>query len=354
MSLLWADIPDRSDGIYGTDTSLFLDGVYASFNGSVVDDPDPAIGAAGKVVRLSGSNQRLLRWILPGTRTQVGMGCRTWLDFIPSQTDREPEIHQYRDAGNNPIVSIVISTTGSIQVHAGERSDTLLGESAQNVVTANSWRHIESDVIFDAAVGEVRVWIEGALVLELLNVNTGATPCGQVAWVMEADATNGTTPTHIKEIFVRDGLGTTNTGQMGQVGVYFLRVNEDISSGWTTSSGTDEFDLLDDSPPVDTDFISADDSLPAPSIMGLENLPADIVNVRGLISIARSLKTDSGTGNLQVSLTPNGVDYDLGADNPITTTETYTYDVSELSPDTGLNWTPIEVDSLNIRLDRTL
>ena len=355
MSLIWADIPDRSLGVYGADDNLLTDGLYASWNGELVDDPDPNI-SVGKVMLLDGSGTRLARWILPATRTTVGMGCRVNISNIPTQTNREPEVHQYRNASNNALCTIVISTTGSIQVMQGTREGTLLAESAQDVISANAWRHIESEVFLNATTGTVKVWVEGVLVVDANTLSTSSEglPCAQVAFQMDADNTNARTPTHLKDIFIRDDQGSVNNSQIGTVTVYYRPPTSDVSSGWTPSTGTDDWDLLDDSPPNDATYISADDTPPAASIMETDSLPADVVSIRGIISLARSLKTDAGDGNIQVSLSPNGTDWDTGGDYSVTTSEAYYHDVSEVSPTTGVAWTPIEFASLQIRLDRTV
>jgi hypothetical protein len=358
MSLIWCDIPDRSVGIYGANHTLLTQGLYAQSTVTLVDDPDPNIGAAGKVANFfSGSeDDEVLRFILPGTRTTVGMGGRLFLANIPTETDREPPFHQYRNASNGNLVTIVVSTTGSIQVMRGTSSGTLIAESAQDVIPAQSWRHIESEVFFSATDGTVKVWVEGQLVIDEDTLNTSAAglPCAQVAWGNEEDNVGGETNVYMKDIFLRDDQGTVNNSQIGPCTVYYRPPSSDISSGWTPSSGTSDYELLDESPPDDAGYISADDSPPAPSIMGMDDLPADVVAIRGIISVARALKTDSGDGNLQVSLSPNGVDWDTGADNAVSTTESYYHDVSELSPATGVAWTPTEFNAARIRLDRTV
>jgi hypothetical protein len=86
----------------------------------------------------------------------------------------------------------------------------------------------------------------------------------------------------------------------------------------------------------------------------MENLPPDITSVRALISVTRHRKIDGGDGNVQTALSPNGTNWDNGADRPITTAFQYDFDVSEVSPVTSSPWTPVEVDSLKLRINRTL
>jgi hypothetical protein len=356
MSLIWCDIPDRSIGMYDSTESLMQEGLYAQIgDAQLVNDPDPNIGSAGRVIRMySGAGDiTQLRWILPGLRNEVGMGCRFFTANIPVDTGVEVEVHQYRNAGNTNLVSIVVSTTGSIQVCSGGRGGTVLAESAQDVISADAWRHIESEVTFSATVGTAKVWIEGVEVINATGLNTGSVDCAQVSFTHNDDGAGFGTVCYIKDIFIRDGLGTVNNGQIGPCTVYYRPPSSDVSSGWT-STGVSDFGVLDESPADDADYISADDTLPAPSIMEMDALPSDVVGIRGIVTVARSRKTDSGDGSLQVSISPNGTDWDTGVDNPVTTTEAYYVDVSELSPDTGASWTPTEFNSARIRLDRTV
>jgi hypothetical protein len=93
---------------------------------------------------------------------------------------------------------------------------------------------------------------------------------------------------------------------------------------------------------------------PAADIVSFTDLSADVTSVKGIMSIQRAAKTDGGDGNLQVSLSPNGTDWDAGTDNALTTAQTYYSDTSEVSPATSGAWTVAEVNALQGKLNRTL
>lgn len=356
MTLLHADFPSGSRGIYDVDENLMLDGLWAQESNVVLEtDPDPNIvnGLCLRVSSSAGGNGQV-RMVLPAAKLTVGMGCRVWLSNIPTATNQRPSPHVYRDAGNNPLVSIVVSATGSIQAYRGTRTGTLLGETSGPVLTPNAWRHVESLVTFDEATGSVEVRVEGETVLNLTNVNTSAGPCAQIAVFNESNGSGGTTQYRIKDFTLHDGDGTQNNGFIGTCGVYWLPMAADVSSGWSRTSGSSDYALVDESPPNDADYIFAGESpIPAPSIMETGVLPPDIVSVRGVISVVRAQKSDSGDANLQISLSPNGVDWDDGADRPISTAFTYYRDVSELSPNGGFPWTPLEFP-VQTKLNRTI
>lgn len=105
--------------------------------------------------------------------------------------------------------------------------------------------------------------------------------------------------------------------------------------------------------PQDLSYMSANSTPPAAMEYGFDNLPADVTSVRGLLVVGRMRKVDGGDGNVQMSLISNG-DVGNGANRPITTTFSYWYDVSQLDPDTGLPWTPLAVNNMTGRINRTL
>lgn len=105
--------------------------------------------------------------------------------------------------------------------------------------------------------------------------------------------------------------------------------------------------------PTDASLIEAAVGATAAEV-SFSDLPADTTTVRGLISVTRSYNSDGGDGNLQTSLSPNGTNYTLGANRPLTTAPTFYKDVSTVSPATSTAWTPTEVNSIRIKFNRTV
>jgi hypothetical protein len=106
--------------------------------------------------------------------------------------------------------------------------------------------------------------------------------------------------------------------------------------------------------PTDTSYISAADTLPAAAKFNMTDLPPDITSIRAAVSIGRMKKIDGGDCDMQMALSPNNTDWDSGTDRNITVADTWHWDVSHLSPATGVSWTPTEINNLIMRVDRTL
>lgn len=354
MSLVWADFPSGHTGLYGTNTSFMDDGLYAAVGGdaSLGEDPDPNV--TGNVLTISRGAQngigQKLRFILPSAQATFGMSARIWLPSLPSNS-AHPPFFRFEDGANAEIFRIEPTTTGALQVfYAGGDSTTVAP-----VMVANAWQHIEVKVTVSATVGTIEIRREGVAVLELTGLNTGTASAEQCSICSRNNGSTLQTPStyYVKDWVIWDGAGSINNDFLGSVIVYPLLTASDISLNWTPSTGATGFDLIDEAPPVDGDYIEAPDPAPAPAVMSLTDLPADVTSVKGLITVVRAAKTDGGDGNLQTSLISNAVTGN-GTDRAITTAFSYYRDVFELDPDTSAAWLPSAVDAADIQFDRTV
>lgn len=328
-----------------------LDGVFAYIGNfssvTLVEDPDPIV--TGPVLRIgSGSGQSSdTRFVLSTTQTTVGMAHRIWLEALPNNTGMTPRTMQFRDASNGTIVYTVVTTTGAIELRAG--NGTLLGSTTGPVVTANAWWHLEGRFTgFGGSAGVFELRVEGVTVMNVSAITTSL-PCAQVCSSAEGFAT-----TYIKDYVVYDGSGGNNTGFLGSVVVAPLTPMSDVLTGWTPSTGTLHYALVDNSPPLDsTEYVTAPFPVPTPDQYGLTNLPDDVTSIRAIMTMVRARKTDGGDGNLQVSMV-SGASVGNGADRPITAAFTYWRDVFPTDPATGAAWLPGAVDAAQLRINRTL
>lgn len=358
MSLLWADFPSGQTGLYGTTEARMLDGLYADQDGAfeLIEDPDPNV--TGNVCHYeTGTTGSRLRKVLPAAVSALGIGERVWFPTLPPSVNQRGFIAKFKDNNNVTHVSFYVDTTGTISAYRGNYSGgTLLGTSTSPVIVAGAWQNVEMKVLFSNTVGTIEVRVEGVVVAGLNltgldTVNSALTTCAQIEFGF--DDTANFAQWYQKDLVVWDTAGSINNDFFGSVSVYALRTDGDVSLNWTPSTGATGWNLLDESPPDDADYISAGDPPPSPAVMSLTDLPEDVTSVRGLIAIARSRKTDGGDGNLQVSMVSNGTPGN-GSDRPITTAFTYWFDVFETDPDTSAAWTPVAVDAADIQFDRTL
>lgn len=379
MAILWADNFKN----YGTNISRMLDGIYAEASTTtnrVILGADPDPNATGNVVSLNRTisqssypftSASILRKLYGASATTAGVSFRYYTPVLPNLNSVVACGVSFTDAGNIAQVSIRLRPNGALEVTRGSFNlgtispspggtpGVILGETAAGVILPSSWNHIEIKTVISDTVGSVEIRVNGITVLNLTNQDTLASgTSGDIQQIRLAACyvTGGNEPTnprcYYKDLILWDNSGSVNNDFIGAASVYTLTPNSDDSFNWTPSTGSTGFNLIDEESPDDADYISAGDPPPAASTFGLTNLPPDIVSVKALIPVTRSRKIDGGDGNLQTGL--KGTLVDLGADYPITTAFTYRWDVSELSPDTGVPWTPVEVDAVKLQVNRTL
>jgi hypothetical protein len=298
---------------------------------------------------------------MPTARLQAGIALRIWVSSLPSTATHSFGLC-FKTAGNNHQALIWMTPTGQISwgntVGGGTTLQNFFSEvttvetSGALAITPGSWVHFEA--FYDSATGDYELRIEG---VTILSGNDPSGDSGVETGIFEfldkvSDDSGGTTNWWIKDLVVWDGEGTQNNDFVGPVQVIALPVNADVSSGWTPSTGTSDYQMLDELTPNDADYIEADETPPAPSIMEFEDLPVEIIGVRALMTVVRTLKTDGGDATAQVSLRYNAADDD-GSDDAVQISAIYHWDVSELNPDTGLLWAPTEVDDAQIVINRT-
>lgn len=368
MAIIWADFPSGQHGLYGSDNSFMLNGIWADFfndTGSggqmaLTSDPDPNIASAGYVLVVEGGDfagptGNYARIVNPaGAQTTSGMGFRLWPSGLPSSASEAGGAKWWFATSSNVVVAYcLVMPDGSIAAY--NSSNTLLGQS-EPCVTANAYTHIETKVLRDASAGTLEVRVNGVAKLELDTLALGANDIGMVRIGADSNVNSGGSDkvNYYKDFVYWDGTGSEGNDFQGSVAVRDLYTDADISLNWTPSTGSTGWDLIDEIPPVDTDYIQAGDPAPDPAKFSVTNLPDDVTSVRALLPIVRAVKTDGGDCNIQVGITPNDTNWDDGADRPITTAYTYWWDVSHLSPATAAPWTPAEVNAAYVRADRTL
>jgi hypothetical protein len=341
--------------MYGGVGARLLDGVYAqSLRCDLLADPDGI--SAGWAARLGSTGSGLLRHVLPENVTISGQAMRVWLVALPSSSSMHPAPICWKDAGNNFLYSVTVTTTGRLEVRTGGPTGTILMTTTNPVITADGWYHFEGKLEVDAAAGSIEVRVEGITVIDLSGINTGVTAVSQVEINNIATGTGADVLMYIKDFVVWNGDGTHNTDFLGSVIVAGLVPTADVDLNWTPSTGAVGFSILDNRPPIDTQYIGAPNPPPPAYVCELSDLPPDVTSVKAIMTMVRAAKTDGGDASLQIGVIsdPDGSPATaLGEDRPITVAQTYWRDVFEEDPVTSAPWLPDAVDAAELQIDRT-
>lgn len=371
MAIIWADFPSGQRGIYDSDGSLMLNGVWAetssasAFQNLLTDDPDPNIGSAGVVLRTdsltssSGDSAEQARFALPAEVTTLGLAFRMWPVKLPTVEGMCPAF-AFRTNANAGIITVWISTTGQLIAYAGGNNmfGGLGAELGRSVpcITANTWQHVETKATKGAGTGAIEIRVNGAVKLNLTGLTLSASNIAQfsVGNHENSGSSDGAMITYYKDLVVWDTSGSYGNDFQGSVAIHDLIPDGDIALNWTPSTGATGWNLIDENLPNDGDYISAASPPPAAAVFSLTNLPPDVTSIRALLPIMRVMKTDGGDCDVQAGLTPDNVAWVNGANVPVTTAFTYFWSPIHTSPATAAPWTPAEVNAAYVRVNRTV
>lgn len=339
--------------IYGTDPGFMLENGYAEIGGiQLVADPDGS--SAQRCILFPanlGQTGTGFRYVLQTATAKVGVALRLWMGALPANTGQRPPIIMWSDANNVEIARVQVETTGRLSIVRGD--SVVLGTTVSPVITAVGWWHIEAfiDVVSDTA----QIRVEGVEKLALTGCAFPGTAVYQTSHRTDGDNTSAYPAQYMKDICWWNGLGTENNDFLGSVQCLNLLPNSDVDLGdWVPITGTQAYPILDNNPPDDAIYLSADvAAVDAPMVVGLTDLPADVSSVRGIVTFVRAEKNDGGDGNIQVSVISGAMTGD-GEDRPITAAPIYWKDVFELDPNTSAPWTPGAVDLAELQINRTV
>lgn len=333
--------------------------LITSSGSNLVADPDPNAAAGSMCLRVSGGSNsgstNLARIALTDPHTKAGVAFRLWMPSLGEAAS----VH-FRSTANAALYRLVVGANGSLSIRritgSGAGAEVVVFDSVAPLLFGGAWTHFEW--IWDRTTNDFEVYREGLPVAALTGVDADGPVSGNIGIIGFAQSQpggggEGVGVARIKDLFIYNGAGSHVNSQVGPVSVTMHPVDSDVSSGWTRSSGTSDYELLDETVADDAGYISAPDTLPAPSIMGFTNLNPDVVAVRAINLVYRGRKTDGGDASVQTAFL-SGVSTDSGTNRAISTAYTYYWDVSELDPATAAPWTPSAVDAATLSINRTV
>lgn len=339
--------------IYGTDNTLLTDGVYAAaafgFGGGLVTDPDGL--STQRCLFFNGGE---LRYPLLTPTDVIGNCRRIWCAALPSLFDAEPILFSWKDIDNIQIAKVTVQTNGAIKfsIDGGAEYSTNVP-----VITAEAWWHIECriDVKTDGT-GTFELRVEGQTVIDETALDFNRDTIYQCCMGGETNGGGFTGQSHAKDYVIWNDLGTDNVDFLGPVRVINLVPNaDDDLGGWTPNTGVSGYPILDNNPPLNTEYLIGTPAAVAdPMAYDLTALPDDITAVKGVITYVRARKIDGGYGSLQTSMIGTADVESPGTDRAITAGYVYWRDVHERDPGTDAPWTRVAVNASKIKIDRTL
>lgn len=375
MSLLWMDGFDH----YGDDESKMLDGAWAEYFGATwgnagsayLDTAKARTGARAIHFKIGipfgstyASGQQRVWWrrVFGENKVRAGVGLAIYMDELPANPNRIGV--SFCDENNAAQLTCYVLPTGAWQVYRGGiptsingSIGTLLGTSAVALV-AKGWNHVEIWATADDAAGAVEIRVNGVTVINLTGIDTVASSLvhfaqvryGEFGWRsqdvgMQADW-------YIEDLFAADDQGLINNDFIGDKKVYTKFPDADTTTqDWIPSTGATAWEILSNNPADDAEFLTADN--PGDTLIEeVEDLPADVVSIAGIMPTARAWKTDAGNAKIQLGML-SGSSLDVGVEHALSMAISYHWDVFELDPDTGAAWTVEGYNAAQVQVERT-
>jgi hypothetical protein len=299
----------------------------------------------------------------------------------------ETVIADFRDSYGNSNIILMVETTGILRVVRGSGNNgsegvagTTLVRTDTPAVVAHSFQHIEMKVHFDSSAGSVEIRVNGVTVINESSINTVAsnaeqdepdlklTPealCAEINFPLqqdtsqsnEADSSNPMEDRFLADVIVWDDSGANNNDFIGDHFVSMLVPTADTAQAdWTPTSGSG-FEKINDRPGSDrsdTDYLYA--GVPGSptelkSEFDIENLNSTAGSVAAVATGAFLRKTQAGKADFQFGIVQGGSE-SKGPVHQIASAYNYFEDVFEVDPSSGVAFTPTDVNSLKLQLNR--
>ena len=348
--LLWIDGFDH----YGSTANRLLEGAYAGASQVTLSNLNPRTGA--RHARIQGGFETGLRRVFGADKTVVGIGHAFLIPSLPTDSTSVC-LASPRNNANAIQCSITVTSTGQLVVTDGNMDGPVLATGPVSVVPG-SYQHFECRLTLEGTTLSVEARLNGVTVLNASGLEV--TVPGPMAQVLIGCSGQGTFgfPAFmaVDDLYAWDGEGTANNDFVGDKKVYTAFPTSDgAEQEWTPSVGSDGFAMLDNVPPQDAiEFLSAEigGSGGERSSFGIDDFPAEIVSIAGLMTATRFWKTDAGDARTVVSVVSDAVE-EPGAEHALSISPRWYHDVFEVDPATGTPWTLADVNAVATVIART-
>ena len=268
------------------------------------------------------------------------------------------------DPANNDQIIFTLGTDGAIVVYrSGANAPgstftaTLLGRTVP-IIGAGAYQHIEIYAkAGNGSDGAIEIRVDEVTRLNLTGIDTVFTSNVEFSQAKWGRYLNGATipgAIDLVDVYCNDTTDDSSGCNtfVGDVKSGVIMVNADTAQAdFTLSSGVSGYELLDETPPNDSDYITTAGTT-AESDFGLADTPANISEILTVRPFDRAWKDDAGTAEIAPNLKSNAVKATVSG-QPITTAPAYYDSNVPLNPDTGAPWTGAELDAALRVVERT-
>lgn len=337
MALLFADGFD----LYFTLQSIIDAGWVKGGSGDYAD-MYLSLGRFGGGTIGLGNNNSIHRYI-SSTGNEIGVQAALKMD------DLDPENVLLRVDNNSQsdlCFQIHVLSNGSIRLR--DSANSIVATSGAGVIVTGVWYYLEVWATI-ADSGDVLLKLNGETILNESSVDTSisATNVDKVTFYAGTAATGNRT--YWDDIIILDGSGSINNDLLGDCRIATLLPNADTAQeDWDLSTGSDSYDLINDTIPgihdEDSTYIE-EDTVGNETRCEFENSPSDAASIKAVVLSTALRKTDAGQRTARGLINSNGTESVGATRYPSTDYQTYR-DIYETNPDGGGAWSKSAVDAL--------
>jgi hypothetical protein len=212
-------------------------------------------------------------------------------------------------------------------------------------VPTNVFFYLEVKVTISDTGGRVKILVNGATVLDLIDINTLGTGAGTgVGYVKYFNGTLLAMPTTVDDLYICDGNGIRNNDFLGDIRIDVCRPNDDGTyRDFVPDTGTVHYSRVNEAIADTTTSVAS-------AIAGTKDSYqfSDVTLVGGFIKglqiVNAALKDDSGPRSI-ANLTRSGTAEVESAVMPLSTDRRLYSTIQETDPATGGSWTPAAVSA---------
>lgn len=241
--------------------------------------------------------------------------------------------------GLNTSRQIVVATPGGTYGNPG----TVLA-TGTTTLPQNTWHYVEARVKLGTTNGEVEVYLNNTLELNLntLNTATGSITQYETFATLCRSSSSGL---YIDDLYILDKSGTTNNNFLGPISVYSLMPSAAGSSTQFTATPAVANYLNVDDPTSDsaTTYVASSTS-GHQDYYGFQDLPGGVANVHAAMIKTRATLGTAGNRKLKMNIKNGASVISSTLKNLVFGTWTEDYHVSDTAPD-GSAWTPTNLNA---------
>lgn len=242
------------------------------------------------------------------------------------------------DAGLTDHVSVWRTTNWALEARRGS---TVLATTAGGLFTPGVYHYVELEALLSDTVGTIKVWLNGALLINLSGIDTKNAGTKTVFDSVGSQGASNSGATWMDDLYISNGAGSLNVGRIGEMRVEtkYMNGNGNYSQllGSDGNSVNNFEQVGEQGAPLTADYNgSATDG--QKDTYATEDLSVGAATIYGAEVRMYAAKTDAGAKSMRHIHRRGGVD-SVGPDRVLATAYDTYHDILERDPNGPTAWT---------------